>query len=879
METFYIISTTHWDREWYRTFNDFRIRLCDLVDQLLEILDADPEFKCFTFDGQTVILEDYLEIYPEKEDKIRQYIKEGRISIGPWYIIPDEFIPSGESTIRNLLMGDKVAGKFGKKLMCGYLPDNFGHISQLPQILKNFHIDNALFFRGIDKERAGKSEFYWEAPDGSKILCEHLVAGYWNLKSWGHLGMEPVTQFKKLWDVLKDSASVRSYLMLNGSDHLYPQPDMTQLIRQVRDTFPEIQVVNASIQDFIDGIKKEIDPDKLKTIRGELRDGKDAQVNPSVESTRCYVKQTNHKCETELEKYTEPLSVFSYMLGGKYPQNFINQAWKELIKNHPHDSICGCSSDAVMEDVMTRYKHSYEISSRISELAFENLVSSISTKGLREGQKALIVYNPLGWSRTDIIETVVGFPMQENVKDVRIYDVQGNEIAYELIDVFEEVLLKEFKYKSKEKHPMRNFKIRFIAKDVPPLGYKTYIVHPSVLREKRKYQQYQMTKNFEQKIENEFYAIFPKADGTVSIYDKKNDLTYERMNLFEDRGDCGDEYQYASPFVDEVYYPVLKGVSIVNNTPLQSTLKMELELNIPERLDDKYFKRDGNRVSCPIVSYITLYQGINRIDFKTVVENNAADHILCVKFPTDIKADYDYAHSPFDVIKRSIEVDEVKEEDNEILTPFKPLQLFMSIHDDKKFLTLGNKGLYEYQVKRSTKGLDVLLTLIRSVRWMFREVLTTSRDGQPCTTPIVYTPDARCAGTQIFEYSLVLHNKSVIEDNTYKQAYEFNYPLRAAVADRHENGFLPPEYSWFTISDDRLIVSALKKCEKDQSLILRMYNIDHVPIEFEIETAMAIKEAYQSNMLEESIKMLEVRDKKILIRAKGREIITLKIYY
>lgn len=879
MDLFFIISTTHWDREWYRTFNDFRIRLCDLIDELLKLLDRDPDFRCFTFDGQTVMLEDYLEIHPENEEILKKYIREGRISIGPWYVIPDEFIPSGEATIRNLLIGDEISKKFGKKLMCSYLPDNFGHISQMPQILNDFHIDNAIFLRGIDKKRIGNSEFFWESPDGTRAICKHLSTGYWNFKSWGLLGMDTLTHFENTARPLKNFTSTGLYLMINGSDHFFPQSDLTVRMDEIKKAFPGVEIVNGSLDEFMDLLKSRVDTKSIAVIKGELRDGKDSAVNMSVGSTRYYIKQHNYKCEAELEKYAEPLNSFIYAMGGKYNGSIIKKSWKELIQNNPHDSVCGCSSDEVMQDIVMRYKHSYEISSSICELSLEKLGPLLSTQKLGGKDRALLVYNPLNWRRTDIAEAEISFPLEDGVKDLKLFDEYDNCIEYEITDIYEKIELEEFKHKSKEKHKVRCFKVKFTACDVPPTGYKTYKVVPLELTHKMPYVQRQIIKNFNKKIENEFYSISANTDGTLSIFDKKNNNRYDGMNLFEDRGDSGDEYQYSAPLIDEVYYPTLKSLSVIGNTSIEATLKMEFELNIPESLDSKYMRRTGQIGNCPITSCITLYKNIDRIDFKTTIHNNAADHILCVKFPTDIRSDYDYSHNPFDIVERKVDIDRVEEGDSEVLTSFKPSHTFVSINGQGKALTLAKKGIYEHQVKRSETGLDMILTLVRSVRWMFREVLSTSEDGQPCTTPVVYTPEAGCIGTGIFEYSLIFHKCGVVEDRVYKKAYDFNYPLRARAFHKCDDGILPLEYSWFNISDDRIIVSAIKKCEYDPSIVVRMYNISDAIVEYSIGFSMPVIAAQISNSLEESVGALKTEGGRIMLKATGKKIVTVKIFF
>ena len=175
--TLTIVPHTHWDREWYQPFQEYRIRLVQLTDRLLDLLAQDPEYLHFTFDGQTIILEDYLEIHPEQEETLRRYVREGRLLIGPWHILPDEFLVGPEATIRNLMLGDRISRRFGFKMDVGYIPDPFGHISQLPQIMRGFGLDAVVFWRGVGEAH---NEFRWAAPDGSEVLVIHLRDGYGN---------------------------------------------------------------------------------------------------------------------------------------------------------------------------------------------------------------------------------------------------------------------------------------------------------------------------------------------------------------------------------------------------------------------------------------------------------------------------------------------------------------------------------------------------------------------------------------------------------------------------------------------------------------------------------------------------------------------------
>jgi mannosylglycerate hydrolase len=177
MRTLHLISHTHWDREWYLPYQEFRLKLVLLIDRLLAILQADPNYRTFLLDGQTIVLDDYLELRPERAGELKELIQAGRLQIGPWHILPDEFLVSPEATIRNLLQGERTASRFGKRMPVGYIPDPFGHIAQMPQILLGFEIETACVQRGLADEPC---EFWWQAPDGSRVLMAYLRDGYGN---------------------------------------------------------------------------------------------------------------------------------------------------------------------------------------------------------------------------------------------------------------------------------------------------------------------------------------------------------------------------------------------------------------------------------------------------------------------------------------------------------------------------------------------------------------------------------------------------------------------------------------------------------------------------------------------------------------------------
>ena len=428
MTTLHLISHTHWDREWYRTFQQFRLRLIHLIDGLLDLLDRDRAFKHFMLDGQTIVLEDYLEMRPENEEKLRRYVRDGRILIGPWYILPDEFLVSPEATIRNLLTGEQICRRFGPKMRLGYIPDPFGHIGQMPQILQGFDIHTASVMRGLSDERC---EFWWEALDGSRVFMAYLRDGYGNAAGLPTSEPEHFTaEVKRLRDsLLPHSSSNRHVLLMHGTDHMEPPPDTSKAIAFTQGKLDGDELVHSTLPDYLTAIQASLKREYLPTVRGELRDPKRFPLLPGVLSTRMWIKQRNHACETLLEKWAEPFSTFARLnietlersnMQTFRPANILRQAWKLLMQCHPHDSICGCSIDQVHEEMKTRFDQVEQIGEEITRQSLAILAAQIHTNpqsSISNPQSSILVFNPHSFPHTDTVTVEVESPTPFDLLD------------------------------------------------------------------------------------------------------------------------------------------------------------------------------------------------------------------------------------------------------------------------------------------------------------------------------------------------------------------------------------------------------------------------------------------------------------------------------
>ncbi len=281
-----IVPHTHWDREWYKSYQEFRLALVELIDTLIPLLERDASYPHFMLDGQMAVVDDYLEVRPEAEERLRALAAAGRLSMGPWYILMDEFLASGETIVRNLQMGIERGAAFGGVMDVGYLPDMFGHIAQMPQILAQAGFRDAVVWRGVPSA-VTRNAFVWEAPDGSSVRAEYLPVGYGN-------GAALPDDAKALVRRTRDNvAEVESFLVddllcMNGSDHLMPQPWLGRVVAEANDLQDEFAFEVTSLPVYLGRGRR----DGLERVVGELRSGFRSNMLMGVTSNRVDVKRS-----------------------------------------------------------------------------------------------------------------------------------------------------------------------------------------------------------------------------------------------------------------------------------------------------------------------------------------------------------------------------------------------------------------------------------------------------------------------------------------------------------------------------------------------------------------------------------------------------------
>jgi alpha-mannosidase len=427
------VPHTHWDREWYQPFDAFLERLVEMMDRLIEVLDRDERFAHFHLDGQVAMIDDYLEVRPEREPDIRRLAAAGRISVGPWYTQMDEFLVSGESQIRNLERGQARARDLAGRNVpvdgpaFGYLPDQFGHIGQMPQILRNGGIEHAVLWRGVPAA-IDRTAFRWEAPDGSSVLAEYLAFGY--SIGWGFAHQRDAEgialALRGALDLIRPfAARTDRVLVAVGSDHAIPQAELPPLLDEASAT-SGVRAGFGSIASFLDAPA----PEGLPAWRGELRSGARAHLLPNVYSARVHQKVERARIEALVERYAEPLAASAP--GVAWPAEELDRIWRLLLWNGAHDSVCGCSVDRVARDVDARYAEARRRTQAIVDGAMAALA-----RGVGAGAGAHVRFNPSPFERDGVpgLGWHVG-TSDEDAPPARLpLSIDGDRIAGEVFDI------------------------------------------------------------------------------------------------------------------------------------------------------------------------------------------------------------------------------------------------------------------------------------------------------------------------------------------------------------------------------------------------------------------------------------------------------------
>lgn len=522
-KTNYIIPHTHWDREWRYPIWKNRMLLIQFMDELLETLDKHEDYNCFLLDGQAAPIDDYLEVKPENKEKVEKYIKDGRIAVGPWYTLPDLYPLDGECLVRNLLKGIRAAESHGKCMKVGYNSFGWGQTAQFPQLYDKFGINFIICAKKVSKDRAPESEFMWEGPDGTRVLTTRLGENaranfYFYTYLYGKYGVNclssefayrpelsgtavhnagtghededffmvsPKTDYNKEWlhkgfvDAEKGTEATvakNDRLYLNGTDFSTPHPELTDMIKDLKEVFPEEEFVNTRLEAYAERMHEVLDKDSLRTVFGELRDGPSCDCSGNALASRMYLKLLNKKAENILIRQAEPFMAVNKLLGNGYEEGYLKKAWDYLIKSHPHDSINGVTQDKTADDVEYRLNQAIEMGQVLCDEAAYAVIRQLDMGGEYAGKQAVVVFNPQPFEVEEICKVMVTTPRQDDVWSMTAHDIHGNELKVQEISRDE----KDFPVHDLEARPWPFAADRHMmyleTGKIPAMGYKVILL-------------------------------------------------------------------------------------------------------------------------------------------------------------------------------------------------------------------------------------------------------------------------------------------------------------------------------------------------------------------------------------------------------------------
>ena len=793
-----LVSHTHWDREWYRTHQDFRARLVDAVDRLLDLCAGDPGYR-FLLDGQSIVLEDYVEIRPGRREELAALCASGRLAIGPWYVQPDSLLPSGEAHVRNLLEGRRVASEFGRASCVAYTPDSFGHPSQFPQLLAGFGFQAFVYWRGHGSELDRlPPEYWWESPDGSRLLACNLSRGYFNAATG--LASDPAAAGARIARTARDQASETEsgrLLLMNGIDHALPEARTAELAEAIaKETGFEVE--RGLIEDFLAGLPS---PAPAACHGGDLVGGRAANLLPGVWSARSWIKLRNRACETALEGWAEPWCALGARLGTPDERPALRSAWRTLLPNQAHDSICGCSRDEVHEQMRGRFDAAEELADVTTQRALERIA------GLGPGRIApwtlepeIAVFNPSPHTRTDVVRLPLDpHPWMAPADDgdligglhpqaLRSLDPPGFEVDGVPARVCEAAVGRMTALPDR-----RACDLEFVAADVPAFGWKRLALRATDPTPERE--------DDGREIAAGGIAVRAEDDGRFEVV--FGERRFPGLGGLEDRGDRGDTYDADLLEPDAVR---LEPATVRRFRHLSGIERLVIgrELAVAPALAVDRMRRAGEGGRISVTIELRVAPGVPRVDACVRVENHARDHRLRLLFPVGTAVEAFEAATTFDVARRRTGRPEDAGWVHPAPTTF-PSQGFVHAGG----LTVVAPGLAEAEVQPDG---TIAFTLLRCVGDLSRHDLRT-RPGP--AGPGSATPAAQCPGPLDASFSL-------FPGLDPAAARDAELGLRAVCAGAEP--LIEPGRSLVRLEGDGLVLSALKPAEAGDGFVVRIAN-------------------------------------------------------
>ncbi len=832
-EIYHVISNTHWDREWYQSHEKYLVRLVELMDRLLDIMESRPDYR-FVTDGQYALVEDYLAAKPENTERVKSLVSQGRLLVGPWYTQPLENIVGGEALVRNLKKGISESEKLGGAMRFSYEIDEFGHTSQLPQILAGFGINGIMAWRGVPNHC--RSYFKWLAPDGTEADFFNSNEGYGEATSLPECeenftetidgidiereGLKAhVERIRELRLKVSDS---KNMVWLNGIDHSWAQEDILEICEKIEKLYPDLEVKQSTPEEYMQAVIEDLKQQgkEPESYCGELM----FTNEPVFESTNALhprQKRRHYESEKLLVRKVEPLTSAASLLGQKYPRWALEREWKYVLENHAHDSLGCCSVDEVYEQVMARYGASFSLGEQISDNALRYIMSCGST------EPSVWLFNMSEKDVKGAVKVAFDVPTGFGGENITLETADSQPVKMNIISV---VTNGDVRYNPRFGHPTwgetAHFEAIINAPLVPAYGaVRLRIVKsvPSLVPRNRQESWFIKEPGV---IDNGIIKVKFNQNGTFDLTDRRTGKEYPSQLLFTDDGEAGHCYIHVEPQNDMRRFTSLGAqaqIATLYDTPLGAAIEVRVSLDIPKGISKDRKTRTAETEALKIKAVVSLEKDSESVAVNIHIDNKCRNHRLRALFPSYIpEAEKSESGQAFDEVERLIFLpDEENIAEMQYLTH--PMQDYCAVAGDNCGLAVAARGIYEYECTDDNQH-ALALTLLRSIEVIDNETFEK--------TPEYFMEEAQnICGIDHTLYIIPYDGK---RESALKEVGAVLNPVFACVNRDTEDSVMPgykrpesvlgDEFRAVELSGEGLTITAMKKSDSEDGIIVRVRN-------------------------------------------------------
>lgn len=828
MSQIHVIAHTHWDQEWYFTRQDSMVLASYNFAEVINTLEQDPAYACYHLDGQMAVVEDFLAINPDYRTRLETLVREKRIFVGPWYTQTDTYNVHGESIIRNLKYGIFAARKLGHAMQVGYLPDTFGHNAQMPTILQGCNIDNIVFWRGIDHDRhANSSQFLWRAPSGATVIACAMAFGYGAAKNMRSDTCHLQGKIYPMVTLLRSRADINDLLLPCGGDQVSIDPALPKILQAASAHSPdEDRYVISSLERYVDILRAQ--RDRFELWEGELKSPRYTRIHKTIGSVRYDIKKKNDEVEQFILRQLEPTIAMARHQGIQVNLSVVDTLWKKLLRNHAHDSIGGCNSDATNRDILHRLEQTEQLCHSLWNLVVKTLAAACAQEG------DLLIFNPLTTPTQRVVKTTL-YSRAENIA----LTYQGQPISFDVLkrDVLPGGTAISLTAEGECETPLPPYfrwQVALQTPILPSVGYLTVNIedNPALFRQPEQIKG--------EGIENTYYQLTLDT-GTLTLHDKRSGRRIPSFFTFEDLADAGDSYDF-SPLVDDTPNRCSHFTLIdCRKTPLIEKLILEATLLLPRDLSGR---QENARTPFSIRLVCELRHDDPNLYVEATLENSHCDHRLRLLIGSDIHTRHAIASQPFAIIQRETGFDgeNWQERYREMPVDIETSDGIIAITEPGKALVVTSRGMKEFQIIGSEPA-AIALTMFKSTGVLGRSDLEW-RPGRASgiNNTVVETPDAQLLKPLHFSFTVALADNAdhltlrQLENQAAGQPFTYQRQTLHTLDHRLERFALrlperrlPTEFSLFTLPEP-LILSALPHAQHLQGTVVRLFNAGTQPV-------------------------------------------------